>query len=715
MEAGHRKILRRINLALFIGAAVAAGVEVLFLLFSRGSSLSGAFFVGVLTSFLITFSCLFSAARLGVALLCLFTEPDEIIAGGTFLGRWVSTLWKAPSDNSVKMEGTARFLKYVFGVIPTSGLLFGVAYWVLSTFHEPVRMAVLIAIVGALLVRPLWGLSDAAVSALLRNQQGRLHLVNRVTAVAGASLPVTAVVLVILFSEPLFGAVSPFPLIVLVSFVSAVATAAFLGLRTDRGISGGRGLSIAGGAFLLGLLLLTAVPDSRGAPADCGALSRWIYAFTVRVLDADGDGFAWLIGGDCHPLDGKSGPFGVEIPGNGYDEDCDGSDTAPEIQTYVDPLDRREPSSKRLIRPKGNVLLIISDATAAGHLAVYGAKRDPMPHVTRFAKQAVLFEHFFAVSNHTSVAVPSILTGRYPSVFPNIRDRGWNSFNIPKKNKPVQQILKTKGYKTYMAAGHNLVSFLRGFDKIDSGKGKRMSASALADVALKALKKIGPNPKQPTLVAVHFIDPHHPYRAPDKPTRFGTSAKDRYDGELAYVDRALSKILKRVQSETYRDWLIIFTSDHGEAFYEHGTANHGFGLYDEEVRVPLLMRVPGLDGRRVTLPASQVDLLPTILEWAGLPRDKSLPGRSLLGVSASPESYDGKQRFVFSEFFRTGGVFGAYNGRLSLIYKQKQNSFELYDRQMDPVQKKNIYDGGRSTLIEGALKQHVRESLQRLE
>ena len=146
---------------------------------------------------------------------------------------------------------------------------------------------------------------------------------------------------------------------------------------------------------------------------------------------------------------------------------------------------------------------------------------------------------------------------------------------------------------------------------------------------------------QPFFAWVHFYDPHSPY-APPPPyaTRY---ADHPYEGEIAYTDEVLGNLFARLQRLGVWDrTAIIVTADHGESLGEHGEEEHGFFIYDAVVHVPLIMRYPARIGRgvRVKTEARSVDLVPTVLDLAGLPPVASLPGRSLMpdiaGVRRAP-------------------------------------------------------------------------------
>lgn len=661
----------------------------------------------------------FIALGVGAAfLVAVALGPARLLEVAGRPWREVGRLFAARETDERRAEGFAAF----FGVLLGQALFFGVtaagAAQVFRAFHERLRMALLIgaiAVLAAFLGRAASRLLVACVFGPLFRAPGPAGARRQKAAVACLAVAALAALAAAVANvEDLFGAVDPFPfavpLLFFLSFSVAAAVAERIASLAPRPLAA----LVVGLALLAGSAAVMGKADGlRSAVSRYGAVSAALYQGMIRVLDLDRDGAAWLFGGDCHPLDPNAGPYADEVPGNGYDENCDGSDRAPTGATLGDPLDALGPAARDLVHRRGNILFVIVDATSARRLSSYGSKRNVMPGLERFAKRATVFKSFFAVANHTSVAMPSLLAGVFPSAFAGIESRGWHSFAIPAKANPLQQRLELLGYETIMHQGHQLGGFLAGFDYVTSSD-KRATAGVLGQAALKQLKQMGPTPVKPVFFGIHFIDPHHPYQAPEKPDRYGKRSIDRYDAEISYVDGKLKPILDLVQGEEWKDWLVIVTADHGEAFHEHGTPHHGYSLYDEETHVPLVMRIPGVTTRRVGVAASQIDILPTILEWIGQTRDPRLPGRSLLATASAAGAKRDIERIVFAEFFRNGRHFAATDGRYHALYSEREGRTELYDMVRDPQEQRDVFGKVRADALEAALKRHVRESHTRL-
>jgi arylsulfatase A-like enzyme len=210
---------------------------------------------------------------------------------------------------------------------------------------------------------------------------------------------------------------------------------------------------------------------------------------------------------------------------------------------------------------------------------------------------------------------------------------------------------------------------------------------------------------------MHFVDPHAEY-APHPEHDFGPKPRDRYDGEVAFVDEQLGRVLAALEKTPFgARTAIVVTSDHGEAFNEHGMIRHGFELWEELVRVPLLVKVPGVPARRVSARRSAIDVVPTLLDLFKVPfvaRSASdfLSGESLLpDVLRAPGAAD-PERPVFIDMAR-----GPYNAeRQALIdHDLKLTVSEgrvlgLYDLAADPGEKQDLAgDKARLTAMRRAL------------
>ena len=224
----------------------------------------------------------------------------------------------------------------------------------------------------------------------------------------------------------------------------------------------------------------------------------------------------------------------------------------------------------------------------------------------------------------------------------------------------------------------------------------------------------------PLFLYVHTIDPHAPYDPPEQYRRafapdvsdpeagsfehirglaFGEIPQtpqtvqdlmDLYDAEIAFADRQFGLLLEDLRRRgLYDEMLIVLASDHGEGFYEHGIQGHGWDLYRESIQVPMLLKLPGTTiGQRVEEPVQQIDLLPTLLELAGLEAPTELQGRSLAPLLDRKllQAASGGPVFSYLDYEGRRGMSVIWNHwkLIEPLSASFARSRELYDRVQDP-------------------------------
>jgi arylsulfatase A-like enzyme len=313
-----------------------------------------------------------------------------------------------------------------------------------------------------------------------------------------------------------------------------------------------------------------------------------------------------------------------------------------------------------------DVVLVTLDTTRADHLGVYGYPRPISPAIDAFALDAVRYERAWSTAPWTLPAHASMFTGKHPTSHGahfNLRGgdaslgdvlagdiyAGIKVNRLPESARTLAEMLRERGYATAAFAGGPWLSppfgLLQGYD-VQDARVTRLGgrpADALTDAAIAWLRSV-PSDRALHLL-VNYFDPHAPYEPPagydDLPAARHaldvsvadvnrgaplTAAQhaayvDRYDGEIRFMDHALGRLLDALRAAgRYDDALIVITADHGESFGEHGLMQHGPWLYDEVLRVPLLVHFPS--GRHahtvVTDTVSLVDLLPLIATEVGL-------------------------------------------------------------------------------------------------
>lgn len=365
---------------------------------------------------------------------------------------------------------------------------------------------------------------------------------------------------------------------------------------------------------------------TRSAAARLAILERGtasdLVAARIRALgDGDGDGFAGpgVGGADCDDGDRARHPGAVDVPDNGIDENCSGADA---VRTTFALRNQPRPVPPVQVRP--NILLVSIDALRADHLGSYGYRRKTSPALDGMAAAGVRFAMAYTPCPSTRCALPALHTGRYASTLGALDGGG-----IP----TLAQVLARAGYDTaaitccerFAVARRERVGFAHLDATADSVRMRQAgqdNADVVVDRTLEWLR--GRERSRPYFAWLHLYEPHFPYAAPSGPV-FGSGEADRYDAEIAAVDAQLARLLAAVEPQT----IVVVTSDHGEELGEHGIRFHARSLYNAVVRVPLVMRVPGVAARVVDAPVSLVDVMPTLLDLAGVEGPPGMNGRTL--------------------------------------------------------------------------------------
>jgi choline-sulfatase len=355
-----------------------------------------------------------------------------------------------------------------------------------------------------------------------------------------------------------------------------------------------------------------------------------------------------------------------------------------------------------------NIVLITLDTTRADRMGFLGSTSGLTPNLDVLAKQSVVFTRAYSQVPITTPSHATILTGTYP-VFHQV-----NNFGMPlREDLPyAPAILKAHGYQTAAFVGSLILDpnekfapgFDRGFDTYDAGffQGQpgsdryKSSERRAGVVVAHALAWLAKHPRGPYFVWIHLYDPHDPYNPPEPyKNRYKTAL---YDGEVAYTDSAVGKLLTQLRLRgLYKNSVIAVMADHGEGLGAHGEEFHGYFLYDETIRVPLIVKLPSEQaaGTRIGTRVGLVDVLPTILQAAGITPPAEVQGESLLGMmtAASEKSAEGpRDRLAYSETdyprnaFHWSPIRSLRTGKYLFIEAPRP---ELYDESTDPKAEHN--------------------------
>ncbi|MGA7380494.1 MAG: sulfatase-like hydrolase/transferase [Terriglobales bacterium] len=370
-----------------------------------------------------------------------------------------------------------------------------------------------------------------------------------------------------------------------------------------------------------------------------------------------------------------------------------------------------------------NVVLITLDTTRADRMGFLGSKLGITPNLDALARQSVVFSRAYSQVPLTTPSHATMLTGTYPQ-FNLLQDMG---SPLAKDLPYLPDILRQHGYHTAAFVGSQILDpksvaapgFDRGFEVYDAGFHSRapgedryQSVERRATVVVAhAVAWLSRAQRAPFFLWVHLYDPHDPYDPPEPfKARYRTAP---YDGEIAYADFAVGKLLAALRARgLYESTVIAVAADHGEAFGEHGEQTHGLFLYDETIHVPLLVKFAGGSpaARRVETRVGLVDLAPTILQAVGITPPTTMQGESLMElVKPNPKS-GGADRPAYAETDYPYRAFGwsplrAWRAGKYLYVSAPQR--ELYDQMLDPGAIRNL--AGNSTAVADTMASQLEE------
>ncbi len=348
--------------------------------------------------------------------------------------------------------------------------------------------------------------------------------------------------------------------------------------------------------------------------------------------------------------------------------------------------------------PPADVLLITLDTTRADRLAPYGFHDAPMPALERLAREGVLFEQAMSVAPLTVPAHASLLTGLFPPRH-GVRDNA--AAPLAASHRTLAETLAGRGFGTAAFVGAAVLAADRGlsqgFAHYSSGAAAapgrlpmQRDAAAVVDEAVAWLE--GTTAPR-VFMWTHFYDAHRPY-APPEPFA-SRHAADPYVGEIAYVDAQIGRLLDAVDRRRRLDrTMVVVAGDHGESLGEHGERDHGVFVYQNVLRVPLIVRLPAVQPRRVPWVVRLVDVMPTVLAALDVPAPPG-DGVSLLdhmaGTGRDLEAYGESE---YPRRFGWSPLRVLRDGRFTLIEAPRP---ELYDLERDPFEERNLYLERRAT------------------
>ncbi len=421
--------------------------------------------------------------------------------------------------------------------------------------------------------------------------------------------------------------------------------------------------------------------------------------------------------------------FAVEALGDWEDQDG--------VALFANPLLHPAPG----VFCRLSVLVVLVDALRADRLGCYGHHRGTTPHIDRLCRQSVLFRNALSSSSWTAPSVASLFTGLHPY---RHGVRYVDTLDLDRRFETVAERFDAAGWFTGAVSDNLLITPDNGFDQgfrtfVSKPLTTHMrKARAVTDIALGWLEHHG---DRPFFLYLHYMDPHANYRPPkpfhpgpppsgaeirdfvekgeaggvanrlQKSRRFRLSAAedqrllDLYEGEVASTDYQVGRLLSWLERSGLADGtVVVFVADHGEEFADHGRYAHATSLFDELVRVPLLVRLPGrqLPARQVEQVVCSADLGPTLLSLAGAPGfTGEVDALSFTGLldQSRPAAEQREAYFELNPYSRNPLAPGTIEatrglrfGRLKLLYEVRTGRYRLYDLAADPGERASLYD-----------------------
>ncbi|MCO6432331.1 MAG: sulfatase [Deltaproteobacteria bacterium] len=387
-----------------------------------------------------------------------------------------------------------------------------------------------------------------------------------------------------------------------------------------------------------------------------------------------------------------------------------------------------------------NVALIVVDTLGARHLGCYTPGLSNSPEIDLLAKSGAKFENSFATSSWTKPSLASIFTSlmpiRHKSIGPALK--------LPIPVETVAELLQRRGYSTLGVVSHTLLGprsgFQQGFDEYRQMNTKKkvhssITSNLVSDEGIRLLKKhLQKGDRKPFFLFLHYFDPHFNYRdhedyeftkgyegrlrsgmslnALERAKKSMTAEdinylKALYHEEIAYTDAQIGRMVDFLDASGLREnTLIIVTADHGEGFLEHGMLGHTSSLYDELVRVPLILNLPGrIAPSTFKSPVTGLDLLPTVADYLDIKPAQTWEGISL---KSSLEKQEEPKRespvfmevsYVTQKRIISPDIVALVDDQRKIIFDLQRKRWHVYDTVLDPFDSTNLAEGSRGDII----------------
>lgn len=445
------------------------------------------------------------------------------------------------------------------------------------------------------------------------------------------------------------------------------------------------GLS-AGSMFLSGLGVLALTHDAQrlnravspkvwGVALPTGLVALSLGSWQGGLALSRFDNFRWIISENA-PLHGLAVAMAArwaETEETGASDHASVSEAAERVNLALQDRD---------------VLLITVDALRADHLGAYGYGRATSPHIDALAQEGVRFERAYCATPHTSYSITSLLTGKYMRPL-LLQELGYDS-------ETWADLLRKYGYRT--AAFYPPAIFFIDTEKFSAFDERQLGFEYQKREFLEGEPRVqqvqdyfthelGTTQSKPTktFIWVHLFGPHEPYEQHPEYV-FGDADVDRYDSEIRATDETVGALVRTFRSHR-PEGIVILTADHGEEFGEHGGRYHGTSVYEEQVRVPLIVAAPGLSPKVINQPVQTIDLLPTVLSALEIPIRPRIRGNDLSALLAPGNTESDGPGFAFAE---TDEQALLAEGNYRLVCLRRIGACQLFDLKTDPKQTQDL-------------------------
>ena len=391
----------------------------------------------------------------------------------------------------------------------------------------------------------------------------------------------------------------------------------------------------------------------------------------------------------------------------------------PEMNDHPHPWPqpwRLKKTSPSMLPDNFNLMVIIVDALRGDAFHSAGYHRNLTPFLDNWAKQdAVSFRKAYSQGGGSFAAFPFLVAGRsrFGLYGPDLYQE--NLFHKIARAEGIQHYMVMKGFgpRSIFPPRHPVIELV-----IPSAESDRRTATAdeVFESAQEAISKLASGER--FLCFLHLMDVHNDLWRKPGGIDFGNSPRDLYDNNLSYLDRAVERFVNWLKAKNIYDrTVILFTADHGEQFWEHGASLHGHTLYEEEIRIPMILVVNRFQKRFEDIPVIAADMAPTIAELAGYeidpPYDDPHMGISIvpLLLNGDPAPYLKRDIVGRASFKRRYFLFRDW--RWKFIYFAELDLLQLFDVVADPLETKNLIE--EKPRLAAELEQQLLGYLERVE